>query len=343
VQNQPPLRVPDAFGNERRNGHHAVAVLDRESAAPRSIDTSVPVHAAFRWVSYATVVSTYLLIVLGAFVRASGSGLGCPDWPLCYGQPVPPGHAPGIIEYSHRVFGAFTSLLIVSTVVLWIRAWGARRLTVGGGALIGTLLATQIGLGALVVKLELPPFMVMVHLGMAMLLLALLIGIAALASPAPRRDWIEAVPGDRFLRMVIGAVASVYLLILLGALVRASGASWACAGFPLCNGELLPFGENRLTDLHLTHRLFAYLVAIHLAMTVARAVRHERGVPAVPRAAWLVAAGAVAQILVGITAVSTNVPPATQVLHVAGAGAVWASTIILLTTTLRARHLAAAR
>ena len=339
MQNQPPPRGTDVSHGERLNGHLTAPYRGNPAPPPSAVEVAPRSHEAFRWVSYAAVGCTYLLIVLGAFVRASGSGLGCPDWPLCYGQPLPPDHPPGMIEYSHRAFGGVTSLLIVGTVVLWIRAWGRRPLTIAGGAIIAALLALQVGLGAVVVKMELPPFIVMVHLGMAMLLLALLIGLAALASPPPRIRWPgAAIPDDRVLRLVQGAVAAVFVLVLTGALVRASGASWACAGFPTCNGELLPFGVNRLVDTHLLHRLFAYLVAAHLLVTAVKAIRAAGGIPAFTRSAMFMAACLVAQIAIGATAVSTGVPPATQVLHVAGAGALWASTVILLATTLRTRR-----
>src|SRR3954465_1048295 len=111
-----------------------------------------------------TVISTYLLIVVGGIVRVTGSGLGCPDWPTCHGQLVPPLETAAIIEYTHRLLGALVSPLILSTTVgAWLvrRPQGAVRLP---ALALPVLLVIQILLGAVVVKLELPTMVVLVHL-----------------------------------------------------------------------------------------------------------------------------------------------------------------------------------
>jgi heme A synthase len=295
--------------------------------------------SGLRALSWGTVAATYLLIVMGAIVRASGSGLGCPDWPLCYGQVIPPGHAPAMIEYSHRLLGGITGLLIIATVVAWAQAHRfTPRFLIGGAALL-LLLAAQVGLGAAVVNLELPPMLVLVHFGMAMLLFASLIAIAVSAGPRLTADSPEdAVASRGFMRLGIGAVAAVYLLLLTGAYVRATGSSWGCVGFPTCNGAWLPFGTGRAVDIQLLHRLLAYAVSAHLLVTAFRAWRAERTVPGVATAAACVVAALVAQIAIGATAVSTAVPPLLQVLHVAGATALWGSTVTLLAFAVRSTH-----
>jgi heme A synthase len=338
VSNAPDLTLgsPGQGRHPGLNGH-----VVRVPRSRQQTDAPVRVSRAFRTVAYAAVVSTYLLIVMGAIVRASGSGLGCPDWPLCHGQLVPPGHAPAVIEYSHRLLGGITSLLILSSVVFWGRTWGWRPTVLAGGGTILGLLGIQVILGAIVVKLELPPSIVMIHLGMAMLLLGLLIGVAALASPRPSISSagpaLEERQHERFTRVTMGAAAAVFVLILTGAYVRASGASWACAGFPTCNGDLLPFGIDRLIDIQLLHRLMAFAVGAHLIVTIVRAWRSERKIPLIPQLAALVGVCLVAQVSIGATAVSSGVPPFTQVLHVGGAAALWSSTAMLLAAALRAR------
>src|SRR6202162_2366683 len=81
----------------------------------------------FRRLAVLTAVFAYLQIALGGVVRVSGSGLGCPDWPLCHGRPYPPANLHAIIEYSHRSVGSVTGVLIIATVIsAWV-VWRSRR------------------------------------------------------------------------------------------------------------------------------------------------------------------------------------------------------------------------
>src|SRR5438105_3623667 len=141
---------------------------------------------AFRGLSLATAVVTYALVVLGGVVRVSGSGLGCPDWPLCHGRLLPPLDLHAIIEYSHRTAASLTSLLVVLTaVVAWI-AWRHRRDLVIPATLALGLLALQVVLGAITVQLELPPMIVLAHLATAIALLgAVCVTAVAALMPAP--------------------------------------------------------------------------------------------------------------------------------------------------------------
>src|SRR5260370_19070066 len=81
----------------------------------------------FRRLAVVAAIFAYLQIALGGVVRVTGSGLGCPDWPLCHGRPYPPANLGSIIEYSHRAVGSVTELLILATFFgAWV-VWRSRR------------------------------------------------------------------------------------------------------------------------------------------------------------------------------------------------------------------------
>src|SRR6202035_2916244 len=170
---------------------------------------------AFRALSVATALVTYALVVLGGGVRVSGSGLGCPDWPLCHGRLLPPLELHSIIEYSHRTTASLASALIVVTaLVAWLALRRRRDILIPASVAAG-LLGVQVVLGAITVVLELPPIIVLAHLATAMALLAA-VCVTAVATIVPRA------PGgsDRgAVKLARAAAGGTYLLILSGSLV----------------------------------------------------------------------------------------------------------------------------
>src|SRR5213593_4436155 len=221
---------------------------------------------AFTRLAWTAAGFTYLLIILGAIVRITGSGMGCGEhWPLCNGKLLPPLDLPTLIEYTHRLVAAAVSALVVAVAgyAWWLREGaGSRQQDSSNGPIAVSshrptvrpsvapyvalgLLALQVALGAVTVKLELPPWTVIVHLGTAMLLLATLIVAAreSLAAPPSRAGLVALILG--------------FVTVLFGALTANLGAASACLGFPLCNGQLVPAG-NYLQLVHWTHRLLAY-------------------------------------------------------------------------------------
>src|SRR5437879_4847381 len=140
--------------------------------------------ATFRRLAFLTASFAYLQIALGGVVRVTGSGLGCPDWPLCHGRPYPPADIHSIIEYSHRSVGALTGLLLIGTVVVaWIVFRQQRPLVawLATGSLLG--IAAEGALGAVVVANELAPWLVLIHLGVAMIILGFLLATAVMSLP----------------------------------------------------------------------------------------------------------------------------------------------------------------
>lgn len=297
---------------------------------------------AIRGLALAAAIGTYILIVFGSIVRASGSGLGCPDWPLCHGQVIPPPQLDAWIEWTHRTIGALVSVLILALCVSGLMVARQTPGIVRPAVAIPFLLAAQIVLGAVVVKLDLNSTALFVHLGFALIILALLVWIAVRTYPVPRATAPIGPGVRRFTRLALIGCAAVFGLLMTGALVRASYASWACAGFPTCNGALLPFGVNRQVDIHLLHRLTAIALVVLVSYLLVRTRKDAPEVPVLRRAAHVMTALIGLQFLIGVLAVTTGVPPLTQVLHVAGASALWASIVALAALAWRAGRSGAA-
>lgn len=231
--------------------------------------------ALFRRLAVVTALFAYLQIALGGVVRVSGSGLGCPDWPLCNGRPYPPANVHSIIEYSHRTVGAVTVVLIIATVVMaWIvfRQRRPRVAWLATASLIGV--AGEAILGGLVVRNDLAPWLVLVHLGLAMITLGFLLATVVMASPAS-----SGVPDPMFRRLATAASAATYLLLLTGSTVVASGAGNSCNSWPLCgNGFAFDFaGVNAFTMLHRGSVLVVGLLLVHVLSTAVRRWRHVDG------------------------------------------------------------------
>jgi len=265
----------------------------------------------------AAAAAAYLQIVLGGVVRVSGSGLGCPGWPLCPGF-LPPGELHAIIEYSHRVVGALASVLIVACALGAGIAYRRRsRRTVLVFALAAVLLLGEVALGAATVVLELPPLMVLAHLGTALLILALVVVGAVLSGDPARAGRARPAP------VFWVAAAGTFALALSGAAVVGSGASYACAGWPLC-GKGLALEATLLAGVHLVHRLLAGALALVILGAVVTAWRARR------RVAFVVAALYAGQVAVGALAVWQRLPALLRGLHLALAAALFAAVVLLL-------------
>src|SRR5256712_7186109 len=230
--------------------------------------------ATFRRLAFLTASFAYLQIALGGVVRVTDSGLGCPDWPLCHGRPYPPADIHSIIEYSHRSVGTLTGLLLVATVVLaWIVFRQQRPLVawLATGSLVA--IAAEGALGGVVVANELAPWLVLFHLGLAMIILGFLIATAVMSLPTT-----EGVRDHSFRRLALIAAAATYFLLLTGSTVVASSADESCHAWPLCgNGLALDFtGANAFTMLH---RGAVLVIGVMLVYVLIGSLRPAAGRP----------------------------------------------------------------
>ncbi len=287
----------------------------------------------YRLLAVSTAVAAYLLVLLGGVVRISGAGLACPDWPLCHGRVIPPLEGRILIEYAHRLVAASVSALVVATS---LAAFRVRRSAPQAGPVAGLvigLVAVQIVLGGLTVKLRLTPALVTTHLGVAMLFLAglLLQAVVALrARPAVSPPMGSTGSLQSVRRLALAATGTTYIMILIGGYTGSSAAALACPDLPLCRGAVL-FPGDWAAHLHMLHRIWALIVAL-LVLAVARAAS-PTGSRAIVAAAHLSVGLVVAQIALGVLNVATRLSPIVQGAHLGVAAALFAALVVLTALT----------
>ena len=321
--------------------------------------------ARYRRIVFLTWFITLDLIIFGVFVRLSDSGLGCPDWPGCYGKVTPIGAMPEIkaavevlpdgpvtipkawIEMIHRYVGALLGLLILSIGVM---AWQWRNILGRAPTLAWvTFIAVCIqgAFGAWTVTLKLMPIIVTIHLLGGMTLLALMTWLAA-----REKTHLPIQPkSKKYVGWVAGAVFLLFMQIGLGGWVSTNYAALACMDFPTCHGSWVPpmdfkngfsmvralgemsngdaISQNALTAIHWVHRNFAFVILAYLG-TLAWHLRKD---PALRGPSHLVWALLVAQLFTGLTTIFFQWPLLIALLHSAGAAGLVIATITLMVRT----------
>lgn len=300
---------------------------------------------ALRQLALATILMTFLLVIVGGIVRVSESGLGCGPansgfhgWPFCNGDLLPGLDLNTIIEYSHRTVAGIVGLMTIALAVLaWRRQRGNRALVRTAIAAVVLVIAQGL-LGAATVENNLDELLVAAHLGLAMAFFALLIYVWR----AAKAENLGTEPADggrgfRPLALVSGGLA--FCTIVAGGYMAGTqnygradyqlgdGAHHACGKeFPTCNGDFLPFGVTRLVDIHLTHRVFVYLTTIFVLTLIVLALR-RRPSRGVVLSAKVAAAVLATQLLVGALNVWLDEYEALIVLHLALGTLLWATLV----------------
>ncbi len=281
------------------------------------------VHTAYK-LSLALTLSTWALLVFGAAVRVHGAGLACPDWPLCFGEVIPPLDFQVGLEFGHRVVAGVISLGFLALGGL---LWRLRAAVPAAGPLWGAaavVLMVQVVLGGLTVLELLAEWTVTSHLlaGNTFCLLLLLLTLT-LRSADERAPVAPVAPAGVPLRAAAVALALlVPLQLALGGLVASSYAGLACATWPLCNGQALFPTFSGLVGLQVAHRLVAYLLLGAAGLTWALARRH----PVLAAPARAVLAVVLLQAAVGVANVLLRLPVEVTLLHSFGAAATALST-----------------
>ncbi len=296
-------------------------------------DTSLPTIGRFRYLLLTASIFTFLLIVMGGIVRVTDSGLGCPDWPTCYGRLIPPPQLSSWIEWFHRLIAALTTpFILASAVVGWWKyraiKWVSRPLLIAIG-----FLAVEVTLGAITVLTEVPPAIVAVHLGVALTILGLM--ITATVTAFSRRlnpalaDRLSF--NSRFSRLTLWMLGVIFVVLVSGALVVGSDSTAACTGWPFCNGMVFPSTLQQW--IQMAHRYIVGLSTILVLVVAVRAWRTQRTAAAILPATSIFTVLYLAQAYVGALNTTRGFTPFLQSLHEATAAAVWSSAVVLAVVT----------
>jgi len=295
--------------------------------------------SAYRALCLAAVVLALVVVVMGAYVRLSDAGLGCPDWPLCYGGPLPAAIADQDAlakawkEMGHRYLAGTLGAIIF---LLGIGAWRLRR-SRGLALAIVLLVVLQATLGKWTVTMLLKPAIVTAHLLGGMGTLALLVWLALAQWPhAPASEM-------RTLRVAAAiALAAAAVQVALGGWVSANYAALACPDLPLCRGQAMDFANAfhvvrelgrtsegellplaALTAIHWTHRVFALVALAAVLAAAARAWRYARPL------ALTVAILVVLQFVLGMANVALGLPLPLAAAHNALAALLLVALVVL--------------
>jgi cytochrome c oxidase assembly protein subunit 15 len=276
----------------------------------------------FRRLTIAVAVSLGAIVVTGAAVRLTSSGLGCPDWPRCTSTSlVAPASYHAIVEFTNRIVTSVIGVVFVFGVAVGalLRAPRRRDLTWLSWSLVAGFLGQAV-IGGLSVRYHLAPPWVMAHFLLSMVMLWAALVLVHHADPA----WVPRQPEVQrelilLVRLLVGVCA---IVLFLGTFTTGTGPH-AGSGAHVRRLHVLPL--ERITQLHadsallLTGLVIATLFAVRLTPTTSL----------VRRRASVLAGLVLLQVAIGYTQYFLNLPPGVVELHVAGATALWCGAIWL--------------
>ena len=282
----------------------------------------------FQKLAFVTTAATYLVIFTGGLVRVSGAGLGCPDWPTCFGRWIPPfsvSQLPAHIdpaqfnfvlawtEYMNRLAGVMLGLLILGTTVMAIKHF--RHVPKILYTTIASLLLVmyQGWQGGQLVAHELEPFLVSVHMGLALVLVSLLIYVTQQAYyyNNPEAETTAEYPGNADKWIAVLWIATL-VQIVLGTGIRA-GVEALEKQFPLLSEQALLNKLGASQHIHWLLGIVMFIVTWRVGAWILKSGRDAT--PLVRKSVIVMILLVFGQLFIGIVLVSAGLPPLFQLFH----------------------------
>ena len=289
---------------------------------------------SFRVMGVITIAAVFFLIFVGGVVRASGAGMGCPDWPKCFGRWVPPTDESQLpanyheiyaqrgykdthfnvvktwTEYINRLIGATIGLLILATFILSLSYWTVDRAVAGASFASFLLVGFNAWLGKVVVSSNLVPVIITLHMVAALATVGALIYAVARSNRHAGR--IETVQGPTRIPGLIALVLVLSLVqLVFGTQVRENVDDIARAlGDPHRSEWTSQFGK-----MFLVHRSFSILILAANVALYLSILRATAAGSALRRSARVLVALVIGEIVAGATLYYGGMPAAIQPLH----------------------------
>ena len=284
------------------------------------------IKSGYKYLSVSTLLSAFAQITLGGFVRTSESGLGCPDWPLCYGQIIPPMDFHTWVEWSHRLNASVLMMLVFTLCFFTVIQYKNIRILKNFSVTNVILVIITAILGGITVITELAWWVRLIHLALAQSLIACLTVMTWYSFSMPHINKIEHFEDPKWRSKIIIMITLIYLLMISGSYMVGMGASSACSTWPLCRGEIFPT-DNHVYAIHMIHRyiaLIGLIVCVYLGLTFYKKAKH---IPDVKRSLHSTFGAIALQVIIGAWVIWSGFNGHIKTAHLSLATVVWVATI----------------